>query len=126
MTDNTGVEKIYSYQERINWHLDRIQAQIKTYTDLIETIAELERKVKGACMVWINANPDCKKIALDKIEMISAKCDEDKENYLYLVYLRHKRSSLEKVIQATESGLSATQSLMKYDRATDYTGGNNA
>jgi len=118
ITTGTGVEKIYSFQERINWHLDRIQEQIKTYTDLIETIADLERTVKGACMAWLKSNPDSKKIALDKIEMISAIGDEAKENYLYLIYLRHKRSSLEKVIQATESGLSATQSLMKYDRAT--------
>jgi len=123
MTQPTGIEKVYSYQERVNWHLDRIQEQIKTYTDLIETIAELERTVKGACMEWLKANPDSKKIALDKIEMISAIGDEPKENYLYLVYLRHKRSSLEKVIQATESGLSATQSLMKYDRPVDYTTG---
>lgn len=119
-----SVEKIYTYQAKIDEMTDRLVGQVKTYGDLIETIADLERKVRAACMEYMTANPESKKVALEKIEMLSAIGDEAKENYLYLVYLRHKQKSLEKIIEATEAGISACQSLMKYDLATDYTRGN--
>lgn len=114
-TSASGVEKLYDYHARLEWYNEKLAQQVQTYGDLIETIAALERDVKSACMDYMRANPDLKKVALEKIEMMSASEDEAKENYLHLVYLRHKRHILEKVISATESGLSAVQSAMKYD-----------
>jgi hypothetical protein len=119
-----GVEKIYAYQAKIETLTDRLVEQVKTYGDLIDTIADLERTVRAACMAYMTTNPDSKKVALEKIELLSSVGDEAKEHYLYLVYLRHKQKSLEKIIEATEAGISACQSLMKYDLATDYTRGN--
>ena len=49
MDDNTGVNKIYTYQEKVDYSIKQIVLQTKVYGDLIERIATLERTVRGAC-----------------------------------------------------------------------------
>lgn len=119
-----GVEKIHSYEEKINFYQKRLADYIVVYDKLIDDIAVLEQKVRTACLDYMKANPDKKKLALEKIEILASTDDETaKDNYLQLVWLRHKQKSLEHMIEATQSGMSAVQSSMKYNLATDYTGG---
>ena len=123
MTDNTGVNKIYTYQEKVDYSIKQIFHQTKVYGDLIERIATLERVVRGACMDYMQSTPDNKKMALEKME--AAACSTPpllRQDYLELVYLRVKQHNLEKVLEASQSGLSAVQSAMKYDLATNYAG----
>lgn len=119
-----GVEKIYTYQAKIEGLTDKLVEQVSVYADIIEVKAKLERDIKSYCMDYMASNPDNKKMAIDKMEADASQGDEKKEGYLHLVYLRHKEKSLEKVIEATGTAISAVQSLMKYDLATDYTRGN--
>jgi hypothetical protein len=111
-----GVEKIFGYQEKINWYLDRIQAQIDAYALLIDRIADLEKEVRRSCMAYLKEFPDNKKHAFEKVEMLACSGESQKDDYLELVWLRHKDKSMQHIMEATQSGLSATQSLMKYDR----------
>ena len=118
-----GVEKIFSYQEKVDYSIKQIVYQTKVYGDLIERIATLERTVRGACMDYMQANPESKKISLEKMEIVA--CTSPallREHYLELVFLRVKQHNLEKVLEASQSGLSAIQSAMRYERATDYSG----
>jgi hypothetical protein len=120
MDDNTGVNKIYTYQEKVDYSIKQIVLQTKVYGDLIERIATLERTVRGACMDYMQANPESKKISLEKMEIVA--CTSPallREHYLELVFLRVKQHNLEKVIEASQSTLSACQSVMKYDRPYD-------
>ena len=119
---DSGVEKIYTYQEKVDYSIKQIVHQTKVYGDLIERIATLERTVRGACMAYMQANPESKKIALEKMEIVACTAPSLREDYLELVFLRVKQHNLEKVLEASQSGLSAIQSAMRYERATDYSG----
>ena len=118
--DNTGINKVYSYQEKVDYSIKQIVHQTKVYGDLIERIATLERTVRGACMDYMRANPESKKISLEKMEIAACTAPSLREDYLELVFLRVKQHNLEKVLEASQSGLSACQSVMKYDRPIDY------
>lgn len=120
--DNNGVSKIYTYQEKVDYSIKQIVLQTKVYGDLIERIATLERTVRRACMAQLQATPEVRKVAMEKLEILACTAPELREDYLELVFLRVKQHNLEKVIEASQSTLSACQSVMKYDRATDYTG----
>ena len=123
MTNNPGVEKIYSYQEKVDYSIKQIVHQTKVYGDLIERIATLERTVRGACMVQLQAHPEVKKVAMEKLEILACTAPPQlREDYLELVFLRVKQHNLEKVLAASQSGLSAIQSAMRYERSTDYAG----
>lgn len=123
MSDNTGVNKVYTYQEKVDYSIKQIVHQTQVYGDMIERIATLERNVRGACMDYMLANPDSKKISLEKMEIVACTSLYLRENYLELVFLRVKQHNLEKVLEASQSGLSAIQSAMRYERATDYSAG---
>lgn len=118
-----GIEKVYSYQEKVDYSIKQIVHQTRVYGDLIERIATLERSVRRACMDYMQANPESKKISLEKMEIVACTAPALREDYLELVFLRVKQHNLEKVLEASQSGLSAIQSAMRYERATDYTGG---
>lgn len=115
-----GVERIYTYQEKVDYSIKQIVHQTKVYGDLIERVATLERIVRGACMDYMRANPESKKISLEKMEIVACTAEELRENYLELVFLRVKQHNLEKVLEASQSGLSAIQSAMRYERSVDY------
>jgi hypothetical protein len=120
MSAPDGIEKVYSYQEKINWYLDRIQDQIDAYAKLIDRIATLERDVRRFCMAYLEKFPENKKHSFEKVEMLACSGEIQKNDYLELVWLRHKDKSMQHIMEATQSGLSATQSLMKYDKPIDY------
>ena len=123
MDDNTGVNKIYTYQEKVDYSIKQIVLQTKVYGDLIERIATLERTVRGACMAQLQAVPESKKVSMEKLEVMACTAPPQlREDYLELVFLRVKQHNLEKVLEASQSGLSAIQSAMRYERATDYSG----
>lgn len=115
-----GIEKVYSYQEKINWYLDRIGEQIDAYDKLIDRKATLERDIRRACMAYMDAHPENKKIAFEKVEMLACSQEAQKVDYLELVWIRHKENSMQHVMETTQAGLSAIQSLMKYDKPIDY------
>ena len=120
MDDNTGVNKIYTYQEKVDYSIKQIVLQTKVYGDLIERIATLERTVRRACMAQLQATPEVKKVAMEKLEILACTAPELREDYLELVFLRVKQHNLEKVLEASQSTISAIQSCMKYDLATSY------
>jgi len=115
-----SVEKIYEYQERVDTALDRLDKQTTIYCDLIERIAELEVDVRRCCMEYFLAHEEAKKHSMEKCELFACTKPDAKEAYLELVFLRVKQHNLEKVLEASQSGLSAIQSLMKYDKAGGY------
>ncbi len=121
-----GVEKVYTYQEKVDYSIKQIVHQTKVYGDLIERIATIERTVRGACMDYMRTNPESKKISLEKMEIVACTAPALREDYLELVFLRVKQHNLEKVLEASQSGLSAIQSAMRYERATDYNPGRGA
>ena len=122
MSGPDGIEKIYTYQEKVDYSIKQIVLQTKVYGDLIERIATLERTVRRACMAQLQATPEVKKVAMEKLEILACTAPELREDYLELVFLRVKQHNLEKVLEASQSGLSAIQSAMRYERATDYSG----
>ena len=126
MTGDVGVERIYTYQEKVDYSIKQIVHQTKVYGDMIERIATLERTVRGACMDYMRANPESKKISLEKMEIVACTAPALREDYLELIFLRVKQHNLEKVLEASQSGLSAIQSAMRYERATDYNPGRGA
>ena len=74
-------------------------------------------------MAQLQATPEAKKVAMEKLEILACTAPELREDYLELVFLRVKQHNLEKLLEASQSGLSAIQSAMRYERATDYSGG---
>ena len=71
-------------------------------------------------MAQLQATPEVKKVAMEKLEILACTAPELREDYLELVFLRVKQHNLEKVLEASQSTISAIQSCMKYDLATSY------
>jgi len=105
---------VMDFAEKVAFYEEKLQKQIDACEALGELLADLERKVRRTALEYLNANPEAKKIALEKIEMLSAIGDQKKCDYLELVYLRHKAKMSERIFEATQAGLSGIQSMMKY------------
>lgn len=105
-----------TYADRIAWYDEKISNQIEALEKLGDMLAEVDRKVKVNTLNWCHDNQDIsKKLGMERAEMAAAITEQAKCDYYEVCYLRLKVKIAEKVIDATQSGMSGVQSMMKYD-----------
>lgn len=108
---------IIDYHNRIAAYDEKICQLSDSYEALGERYAEVERRVKQTTLLWCHANPELsKKLGMERAEMAAALTQEQKADYYEICYLRIKIKIAEKIIDATQSGLSGLQSLMRYSQ----------
>ena len=111
-----SIEEMYNLSEKMAGLTEKLDAQMNSYSELINETAELERELAKNVLVYLDT-AETKKTSWEKLEVLAvAKSEEAKEKYLKLVWLRHKRKLAEKLLDATQSALSSCQSMIKYVR----------
>ena len=109
-----GVEKVYSYQEQTSHYNKQMAVSVRTYSDLIDELAELEEMF--AILQCTQYRIEHDKMGMEKIEKDVARLGEKVTEYGRLIYLRKNEHGLRRIINGADRGLSSIQSLMKYDR----------
>ena len=104
-----------SYADRIQSYDLKISAQIDAYETLGDLLAECDRKVKKTTLTWCHNNPEIsKKLSMERAEMAAALTEQEKCDYLEVCFLRLKAKIAERIMEASQAGLSGIQSMLKY------------
>lgn len=108
---------IIQYSQRIAFYDEKIAQQIISFETLGDRLAEVEGSVKQTTLLWVHANPElAKKLGMERAEMAAAITPEQRADYYEVCALRIRVSIAEKIMSATQSGMSGIQSIMKYSR----------
>jgi SUMO ligase MMS21 Smc5/6 complex component len=99
-----------------------LDGKIAAFQVLGDLYADLDRKVARTTMLYVHANPESKKIASEKQEMVAAVSLEEQANYLDLRSTRIKVKMGEIIINACHTAISAIQSMMKMFGNIQYGG----
>lgn len=106
---------VIDYAERIAWYDDKISRQIESFEALGDILSEMEKRVKLTTLEWVQSNPDlAKKLGMERAEMYAAITPQQKSDYYEVCNLRNKAKFAEKIMAATQAGMSGVQSMMKY------------
>lgn len=106
---------VIDFIQRAIFYDEKISKQIDALESLGDLLAEVEKRVKQTTLLWVHDNPDlAKKLGMDRSEMHSAITEQQRADYYEVCYLRLKISIAQKVTEATQAGMSALQSIMKY------------
>ena len=104
-----------TYADRIQSYDLKISAQIEAYETLGDLLAECEQKVKKTTLTWCHNNPELsKKLGMERAEMAAAISPQEKCDYLEVCFLRLKAKIAERIMDASQAGLSGIQSILQY------------
>jgi hypothetical protein len=104
-----------TYADRIQSYDLKISAQIEAYESLGDLLAECDQKVKKTTLTWCHNNPELsKKLGMERAEMAAAISEQEKCDYLEVCFLRLKAKIAERIMDASQAGLSGIQSMLKY------------
>lgn len=108
---------IIDYHQRVMWYDEKVSKQIEALESLGDLLADTEGRVKRTTLLWCHANPElAKKFGIERSEMSAAITEEQRADYYEVCALRIRVKIAEKVMEATQAGLSGVQSLMKYSK----------
>ena len=112
--DKSGVEKLYAYQEQIDFYNKQMADATSTYQLMLERMARISKIIAKAMFVY--EKPSHERMALEKIEKDVCKHKKALRTlYAELVYYRSKEKGVRRIIDGVSSGLSSIQSKMKFD-----------
>ena len=104
-----------TYADRIQSYDLKISAQIEAYESLGDLLATCDQKVKKTTLTWCHNNPELsKKLGMERAEMAAAISEQEKCDYLEVCFLRLKAKIAERIMDASQAGLSGIQSMLKY------------
>lgn len=113
-------EKVFDFQQKIDNYEVELLEKRKAYSMIGDMLADLEVKVRRTSLEYMHAHPEAKKIALEKIELLSAVTKEQRADYYTLIGLRLRKEIAEKLIESLHSSTTAVQSQMRWWRETYY------
>jgi hypothetical protein len=106
---------IIEYAQRVAFYDEKIAGQIVALETLADRLAEIDGSVKQTTLLWVHANPElARKLGMERAEMAAAITPEQRADYYEVCALRLRVKLAEKVMDATQAGLSGIQSIMKY------------
>lgn len=106
-------EKVFDLQTQIEKWVLSLENKVGAFSVLGDINADLDGKVAQTTLLYLHANPEAKKIAVDKIEMLSAVTPQQQADYFELRSVRIRVKIAEKIIDACHTAISAIQSMMK-------------
>lgn len=115
-------EKVFDLQGQIEKWVLSLEDKVKAFSVLGDLLADLDGKVARTTLLYLHGNLDAKKIANEKIEMLSAVTQQQQADYFELRAVRIRVKIAEKIIDACHTAISAIQSLLKMFSNMGYGG----
>lgn len=106
-------ESVFDLQERLQALVIKHEAAIDAFGTLGKRIAELDGKVAKATLLYIHNNPEAKKVATDKLEMLACATPEQEADYYELRALRIRDRVGSKILEGYGTAISALQTISK-------------
>jgi len=107
------LEECFDLQARLQELVIKLDASIDAFGTLGKRIAELDTKVTRATLLYLHDNPEAKKIASDKLEMLACTTPEQEADYYELRALRIRDRVGSKVLEGYGTAISALQTISK-------------
>lgn len=112
---------VIDYIQKASFYDKKISHQIQALEALGDLLADVEKRVKQTTLLWVHANPElAKKLGMERSEMHAAISEQERADYYEVCYLRLKVSIAQKVLDATQAGMSGIQSMMKYTKVGGF------
>lgn len=106
-------EGVFLLQDRLQALVIKLEGAIDAFGSLGKRIAELDGKVARSTMLYIHDNPEAKKVATDKLEMLACTTPEQEADYYELRALRIRDRVGSKILEGYGTAISALQTISK-------------
>jgi hypothetical protein len=112
-------EKVFDFQARIDHYEEQLAEKRSAFETAGKLLEDLEVRVAKVKLSYLHANPEAKKMAEEKIEMLSAVTPEQQADYFMLKGVRIRVKIAEKLMDSLDGSRGSVQSQMKWWRETN-------
>jgi hypothetical protein len=117
-------EQVYEAQSEIVRLENEIDGLRSSYILLGNRYVDLKVKVRMNALTYLADNPDCKKMAMDKLEMSAAKTKEQLADYHGALEADYRKEIADKLMDSMHRSVQAAQSIMAWHKTVNpYSGG---